>query len=83
MCEGCTSNVSLSSCQYIHVQSTGKHMKVTEGQFSPVQLKLQWATKGVTLFGIEALVLFYLHLALIFRYPQPHNSMLCRSCDLC
>ena len=37
----------------------------------------------MTLSNTEALVLFYLHLALILWYPWPPNSMLCRCCGLC
>ena len=36
----------------------------------------------MTLFDIEALVLFYLHLALILQHPRSPNSMLFRCCDL-
>ena len=37
----------------------------------------------MTLFGIKALLSFYLNLALIFWYPRPPNSVFCWCCGLC
>jgi len=43
-----------------------------------------WDTKGhlFTIYNLQ-FILFHLHLALIFWYPRPPNSMLCRCCRLC
>ena len=42
--------------------------------------KSNWDTFRKWHFDIQALVLFYLHIALILRYPWPPNAMLCRCC---
>ena len=75
--------LTLNCWQIFAVPSTRLNIFVTYKLRMYTRLNLLWATKVVeTLFDIKALVLFYLHLALILWYPWTSNSMLCRCCGL-